>query len=90
MGGSCFKAGDAQDDIPKQSNKGIQKLPENVRTDEKDKAMVEIKSRLRTLKDYLKKLEVQEKQLDQKVKDMIKEGKKDRAIFPLKHKKLVA
>ena len=51
--------------------------------------MVEIKSRLRKLKDYIKKLEVQEEQLNAKIKELIKEGKKERAIYPLKHKKLV-
>ena len=57
--------------------------------DETDKAILDLKGRIRKVKTYLTKLQKQEDEAVAKCKELVKEGKKDRALIHLKKKKFV-
>ena len=59
------------------------------RISENDKAILDIKARMRKLKTYEKKLEEQDKTATEKIKELIKAGQKQRAIIHLKSKKFI-
>ena len=59
------------------------------RITDNDKAIIDIKARMRKLKEYEKKLAEQDRVATEKIKELIKAGQKPRAIIHLKKKKFV-
>ena len=83
-----MKVDAGQADQPSSNNKPqIQNGAQKNRITENDQAILDIKGRQRKLKSYEKKLEQQEKEALDKIKELLKEGKKERAIIHLKKKK---
>ena len=61
--------------------------PKENRVNETDKALLDLKGRIRKVKTYVLKLEKQEEDVITLCKKLILEGKKDRALIQLKKKK---
>ena len=91
--GKCFKENDnnvgkkkkANDQPPKQEVK----QPQKDRITDTDRAILDVKARMKKIKVYIDKLNLQVKEQDKKVKDLIKAKSKDRALIALKHKKFL-
>lgn len=60
------------------------------RVDETDKAILDVKGRQRKIKTYQTKLTNQEADLTAKIKTLLKEGQKQRALIILKQKKYLS
>ena len=87
--GNCFK-GNAAAEPPKANAPARPEIASGAgknRVTENDQAILDIKARQRKLRDYEKKLEQQDKEATDKIKELIKEGQKNRAIIHLKKKK---
>ena len=63
--------------------------PTKNRVTDQDKAILDLKSRIRKIKTYREKLENQEKEAMEKAKDLVKAGEKNRALIHLKKKKFL-
>ena len=86
--GNCFKGNGVTE--PPRNAPTRQEIPSGAgknRVTENDQAILDIKARQRKLRDYEKKLEQQDKEATDKIKELIKEGQKQRAIIHLKKKK---
>ena len=59
------------------------------RVNDTDKAIVDVKARQRKIKTYMKKMETQEQQATDKIKELLKAGQKQRAMIHLKQKKFI-
>ena len=89
--GNCFK-GNGVVEPPKSNAPARPEISSGAgknRVTENDQAILDIKARQRKLRDYEKKLEQQDKEATDKIKELIKEGQKNRAIIHLKKKKFV-
>ena len=71
-----------------------QEVPKNGagkdRVNETDQAILDVKARQRKIKTYMKKMETQEQQATEKIKELLKAGQKQRAMIHLKQKKFIA
>lgn len=59
------------------------------RVTEQDRAILEVKARMRKLKTYIDKLSVDEARQTQRIYDYLKLKQKDRALIALKHRKML-
>ena len=88
--GNCMKEGFAE---PATQNSVQKRVPLNGagkdRITENDRAIIDIKARMRKLRTYEEKLAEQDKAATAKIKELIKAGQKERAIIHLKQKKFV-
>ncbi|CDW81348.1 charged multivesicular body protein 6 [Stylonychia lemnae] len=90
MGGLCIKQNNQTNDPPKQDRRSLQyKDPAKSRVNEQDKAILDIKARMKKLKTYTDKLELQVGQQKEKIQEFLKEKNKQRALIALKHKKFL-
>ena len=89
MGSSCFKPSHA--DIPEPSHKkpGIEQVVQKSRVNEQDKAVLEVKARLRKLKTYSDKLKIDVDKQNAKIQEHLREKNKQRALIALKHRKFM-
>ena len=87
--GNCMKASD--DIAPADKSNVPQRMPDSGagkdRISDNDKAILDVKGRMRTLRTYEQKLVQQDKEATDKIKELIKAGQKERAIIHLKKKK---
>eukprot|EP00347_Sterkiella_histriomuscorum_P011315 403372921 len=63
--------------------------PQKSRVNDTDKAILDIKARLRKLKTYIDKLNIDIDTQDQKIKEHLTQKSKQRALIALKHKKFL-
>ena len=85
--GNCMNTNNAQE-LPKKSDRPqIQTGAGKDRVTQNDQAILDIKARQRKLRDYEKKLAQQDKEATDKIKELLKDGQKQRAIIHLKKKK---
>ena len=59
------------------------------RVSDQDKAVMDIKARQRMIRTYQEKMTNQEKDIVSKIKDLLKDGQKQRALIQLKQKKFM-
>ena len=72
---------------PTQTTQPVQAVPtgkDKNRITEQDQAILDVKARMRKIKTYVEKLELQEKETTDKIKQLIKDGQKQRACLYLK------
>ena len=89
---SCFASqGEDAPDKKEKPGKGIVKhrQAEQNRVTEDEMQLAEVKSRINKIKEYQKKNEKQIAEQEAKVKQLAREGNKQRAIIALKHKKFL-
>ena len=88
---NCIKPNNTNSDRPKNggNNNGPNSMPKKDRVTDTDKAVLDVKARMRKVKTYIDKLNIQLDQQDVKIKDLIKSKSKERALVALKHKKFI-
>ena len=89
--GNCIKT-NHKDDQPKSNNNGRGdpfSNPKKDRVYDQDKAILDVKARMRKIKVYVDKINIQIEQQAEKIKDLIKNKSKERALIALKHKKFL-
>ena len=94
--GSCIKPSNAdiEDSREKKkpaavaNNSGQAKTVQNSRVNENDQAILKIKANIKKLKVYSDKLQIDAKTQDAKIKELIKDKQKERAVLALRIKKL--
>ena len=81
--------GKKKDKAPPQTQQPaqIQNGSNKNRITEQDQAILDVKARMTKIKTYVKKLELQEQETTDKIKQLIKDGQKQRAMIYLKQKK---
>ena len=67
---------------------GQAKPVQNSRVNENDQAILKIKANMKKLKVYQEKLQLEATKQDERIKELIKEKQKDRAVLALRIKKL--
>ena len=63
--------------------------PKMNRINDTDKAILDVKQRMRAIKTYIEKINVQIEQQNAKIKDYLRDNAKQRALIALKHKKFL-
>lgn len=63
--------------------------PAKSRVNESDKAILEVKTRLKKLKTYTEKITIDVQNQVKKIQDHLKDKNKNRALMALKHKKFM-
>ena len=94
--GNCIKPSNAdiEDSREKKkpaavaNNSGQAKTVQNSRVNENDQAILKIKANIKKLKVYSDKLQIDAKTQDAKIKELIKDKQKERAVLALRIKKL--
>ena len=94
--GNCIKPSNAdiEDSREKKkpaavaNNSGQAKTVQNSRVNENDQAILKIKANIKKLKVYSDKLHIDAKTQDAKIKELIKDKQKERAVLALRIKKL--
>ena len=94
--GSCIKPSNAEIEDPREkkkpaavaNNSGQAKTVQNSRVNENDQAILKIKANIKKLKVYSDKLQIDAKTQDAKIKELIKDKQKERAVLALRIKKL--
>lgn len=81
--GNLFKKKKKEEPAPKKQ------IPAKSRVNEQDKAILDVKARMRKLKTYSDKLGVQIEEQKAKISEYLKEKNKQRALIALKHKKFL-
>ena len=89
---SCMKAQNV-DNMPNKKkgapNSGAAVKVENSRVNDQDRAILDVKTRLKKLKVYVDKLNLDVGKQQQKISEYLKEKNKQRALIALKHKKFI-
>ena len=75
------------DEARKSGGKTINSGADKDRITDTDKAIIDVKARKRKIKTYMEKLENQDKMALEKIKELMKNGQKPRALIYLKQKK---
>ena len=87
---SCMKAQNV-DNMPKKAalNSGAAVKLENSRVNDQDRAILDVKTRLKKLKVYVDKLNLDVNKQQEKISQYLKDKNKQRALIALKHKKFI-
>ena len=87
---SCMKAQNV-DNMPKKAapNSGAAEKLENSRVNDQDRAILDVKTRLKKLKVYVDKLNLDVNKQQEKISQYLKDKNKQRALIALKHKKFI-
>ena len=89
---SCLKAQNVEDQPNKKKaapNSGAAVKVENSRVNDQDRAILDVKTRLKKLKVYVDKLNLDVIKQQEKISQYLKEKNKQRALIALKHKKFI-
>ena len=94
--GNCIKPSNAEIEDSREkkkpaavaNNSGQAKTVQNSRVNENDQAILKIKANIKKLKVYSDKLQIDAKTQDAKIKELIKDKQKERAVLALRIKKL--
>ena len=70
-------------------NSGAAKQVEKSRVNDQDKAILDVKTRLKKLKTYVDKLNLDINKQQEKIQQYLKDKNKQRALIALKHKKFI-
>lgn len=91
--GNCFKANDNEGKSKKKKEKKKnEQFVNNANRDritDADKAILDVKGRLKQIKIYKDKIDIQLKQQDERIRELLRNKQKQRAVIALKHKKFL-
>ena len=86
----CLKPSNTEPESPKKiQHSGSAKKVENSRVNDQDRAILDVKTRLKKLKVYVDKLNLDVQKQQEKIQQHLKDKNKQRALIALKHKKFI-